>query len=158
MVIGPRASIGRMAQDLRARFAAAGVHLEFASLPVQDWVDPAHFTHADLVLAGEVMYHDLQFGCFDWFSADIVLRRWMPKAEVALLDAALQRAQTEPEETLRMQMFEDMAQRIVNQGLALPLTHETQVLEVAPHVAGARIGPFGFAAFETLWLRGSWGH
>ena len=154
MVIGPRASIGRMAQDLRARFAAAGVHLEFASLPVQDWVDPAHFTHADLVLAGEVMYHDLQFGCFDWFSADIVLRRWMPKAEVALLDAALQRAQTEPDETLRMQMFEDMAQRIVNQGLALPLTHETQVLEVAPHVAGARIGPFGFAAFESLWLRG----
>jgi SgrR family transcriptional regulator len=154
MVTGPRTSICRMAQDLQARFEAAGVRLEFASLPIHEWVNPAHFADADLVLAGEVMYHDQQFGCFDWFSADIMLRRWMPPAEVALLDAALHRAQTEPNEAKRMQLFEDMAKRIVNQGLALPLTHETQVLAVAPHVAGARIGPFGFAAFETLWRRG----
>lgn len=153
MVIGHRASIGRMAQDLRARFQAAGVELEFAALPIQEWVNPAHFADADLVLAGEVMQHDLQFGCFDWFSADIMLRRWMPDADVAWLDAALHLAQTEPDEHLRMQMFEDMARTIVCKGLALPLAHETQVLEVAPHVAGARIGPFGFAAFESLWMR-----
>jgi SgrR family transcriptional regulator len=155
MVIGPRTSIGRMAQDLCTRFKAAGVHLEFASLPIQEWVNPAHFAHADLVLAGEVMYHDLQFGCFDWFSADIMLRRWMPAADVAWLDACLNRAKSEADDGLRTLMFEDMAQRIVNQGLALPLTHETQVLKVAPHVAGARVGPFGFAAFESLWMRRS---
>jgi MarR-like DNA-binding transcriptional regulator SgrR of sgrS sRNA len=130
-----------------------GVTVQFDVLPLNEWIKPEPFAQADLVLTGEVMYHDLHFGCFDWFSANIMLRRWMPTADVAWLDVELHRAQTEADDASRMQMFEGMARTIVRKGLALPLTHETQVLEVAPHVAGARITPYGFAAFESLWRR-----
>lgn len=153
MVIGPRASIGRMAEDLRAYFEAAGLRLEIRALPVQDWAEPGHFADADLVLAGEVMQHDPQYGCFEWFSADLMLRRWMPAAERASLDAALLRVQGEADAQGRMLGFEAMARRLVERGLALPLSHETQMVEVAPHVAGVRIEPLGFAAFERLWRR-----
>lgn len=153
MVIGTTANMGRIAQSLCTRMQAGGVTVQFDVLPLDEWVKPEPFAQADLVLTGEVMYHDLHFGCFDWFSANIMLRRWMPATDVAWLDAELHRAQTEADDASRLQRFEGMACTIVRKGLALPLTHETQVLEVASHVAGARITPYGFVAFESLWRR-----
>ncbi len=142
-----------LAQAVCARLRAGGVQLTHVELPTSEWKKHAHFEHADLVLTREAMYHDPHFGCFDWFSADIMLRRWMPPRHLAWLDGALYCAQTEAHAGRRMDIFEDIARKLVRHALMIVLTHEVQVLEVAPHVAGVHITPFGFAAFEELWLR-----
>ncbi|WP_394780938.1 hypothetical protein, partial [Undibacterium sp.] len=54
----------------------------------------------------------------------------------------------------RMQAYEELGRQLVLQGWVIPILHEHQQIQAAPHVAGLRATPLGFASFSELWIRG----
>ena len=110
--------------------------------------------HADLVLESEIINADEDFGCYEWFAAGGVMRRWMSDECGTMVDRQLEAIQAMPSSAHRMQAYEELGRQLVLQGWIIPILHEHQQIQAAPHVAGLRATPLGFASFSELWIRG----
>lgn len=153
MVSGQNAEMRELAQKVKNRLEQAGAivdwqALDFSELSARLWLE-----HTDIVVTREVMHDDVEFGCFEWFLCDSVFRRWMPAAGVTHIDHMLDQIRASANTATRNSLLEQIARKLVTEAWLIPLSHEIQHVSVAPHVAGARVTPFGFAALRDLWLR-----
>lgn len=105
-------------------------------------------------LGREILHDEIDFGCFEWFSADSIFRRWFAPAGAKQLDEQLREIQTQKSSETRMKNYAEIGKWLVNEARILPLSHENQQVSAARHVEGVRATPFGFVAFNELWLRG----
>lgn len=153
LVSGQNAEMQDLARKLKARLEQAGAQVEwrcldFSELSARQWLE-----HTDIVLTREVMHDDVEFGCFEWFLCDSVFRRWMPPRSIRQIDLMLDQIRASADTASRKSLLEQIARKLVSEAWLIPLSHEIQHVSVAPHVAGARVTPFGFAALRDLWLR-----
>lgn len=153
MVSGQTAEMLELASKVKARLEQAGAvvewrSLDFAELSARLWLD-----QTDIVLTREVMHDDVEFGCFEWFLCDSVFRRWMPPRSISQIDHMLDQIRASADTATRNTLLEQIARKLVTEAWLIPLSHEIQHISVAPHVAGARVTPFGFAALRDLWLK-----
>ncbi|MFZ6744918.1 SgrR family transcriptional regulator [Undibacterium sp. JH2W] len=153
MVSGQTQEILSLAQAVKQRLEAAGFIVNWTSLPFDQLMAREWVKDADLVVAREVMHDDQDFGCFEWFSADSVFRRWMPAAALKSLNADLMKIKAQADSKRRMTAYARIGKRLVQEAWMIPISHENQLVSIAPHVAGVRMTPFGFVSFNELWLR-----
>ncbi|MFZ6647937.1 SgrR family transcriptional regulator [Undibacterium sp. TJN25] len=143
----------KLAAAVIARLEKAGASVRLVTLPNapagSDWQQ-----HADLMLENEIINADEDFGCYEWFAADNVIRQWMSDECDAVVEQQLTAIQAMPLSTRRMAAYEELGRQLVQQGWIIPILHEHQQIQAAPHVAGLRATPLGFASFSELWIRG----
>ncbi|MDE2429736.1 MAG: SgrR family transcriptional regulator [Burkholderiales bacterium] len=143
----------QLAKAIKERLEAAGMEVEwrtvnFKTLIARDWM-----ADCDLYLAREIMHDDKDFGCFEWFSADMHFRRWMSAEANAAIDAQLLKIQAQEDVPKRLRGYAKIGRKLVHEGWLIPISHENHFVSVAPHVAGVRLTPLGFVSFRELWLR-----
>lgn len=153
MVSGQTREMLYLAQAIKHRLEAGGVHVIWNSLPFDQLLAREWMKDTDLVVTREVMHDDQDFGCFEWYAADSVFRRWMPANAIAHIDASLVKIKTLPDSARRMLAYARIGKRLVQEGWLIPVSHENQQVSIAPHVAGVRMTPFGFVSFDEMWLR-----
>lgn len=154
MYSGQSPEILQLGELVSQRLLHAGVKLEWQTLTFKELIARDWMQDADFVIGREILHDDIDFGCFEWFSADTVFRRWLPESKLKELNNELQIIQTTASSDMRMQSYEKIAQGLVQEAWILPLSHENQQVNVATHVAGVRATALGFVAFNELWLRG----
>ncbi|MFZ6656429.1 SgrR family transcriptional regulator [Undibacterium sp. TJN19] len=153
MVSGQTKEMLMLAQAIKDRLEAAGLQVEWRTFPVNELIAREWLPGTDLLVTREVMHDDQDFGCYEWFAADSVFRRWMPASTAAQMDRDLQKVQAQPDSQKRMRAYARIGRQLVLEGWVIPLSHENQQVSIAPHVAGVRMTPFGFVSFNELWLR-----
>lgn len=143
----------KLAVTIQERLHLAGAKVRLVPLPCdirrEDWLQ-----HADLMLASEVLNADEDFGCYEWFAADNVMRRWMSDQCNEDVERQLGKLQAKPDSGQRMAAYARLGKQLVQQGSIIPIAHEHQQIRVQPHIAGLRTTPLGFASFSDLWVRG----
>lgn len=153
MVTGQTTDMLTLAELIKQRMGEADIELRLITLPYADLIKREWLDSADLVLSSEILHDDEDFGCFEWFAADSVFRRWMPARRGRLLDRQLQAIQQEPDSKARMRDYATIGRQLVEEGWVIPISHENQYVGVEPHVAGIKATPLGFVPFADLWLR-----
>lgn len=153
MVSGQTNEMLELAQKIKARLEAGGFIVQWTSLPFDQLLAREWMKDTDLVVAREVMHDDQDFGCYEWFAADSLFRRWMPAATLKTMDADLMKIKSQADSKRRMLAYARIGKRLVQEGWMIPVSHENQLVSIAPHVAGVRMTPFGFVSFNELWLR-----
>lgn len=153
LISGKSPEMLSLAQAVKQRLESASIQVEWRSLSFPELIAREWLDQADLVMTREVMHDDQDFGCFEWFAADSVFRRWMPPGPVAQLDRDLLKIQAQADSGRRSAAYARIGKRLVQEGWLIPISHENQQISIAPHVAGVRMTPFGFVAFNELWLR-----
>ncbi|MFZ6719126.1 SgrR family transcriptional regulator [Undibacterium sp. Ji49W] len=153
MVSGQTQEMLSLAATIKQRLEAGGVNVIWTSLPFDQLLARDWMKDADLVVTREVMHDDQDFGCYEWFAADSVFRRWMPDAALKHIDLDLMKIKTLPDSKRRMLAYARIGKRLVQEGWLIPISHENQQVSIAPHVAGVRMTPFGFVSFDEMWLR-----
>ena len=154
MYSGQSPEILQLGEIVAQRLRQAGIKLEWKTMPFKELLAREWMQDADLMIGREILHDDIDFGCFEWFSADTVFRRWLPVKKAKELDVQLRQIQTQDKSDARMQSYARIGKQLVDEGWLIPLSHENQQVRVAPHVAGVRATSFGFVAFNELWLRG----
>ncbi len=153
MVSGQTTEMLNLAQAVKQRLEAGGAQVSWTSLPFDQLLARDWMKDTDLVVTREVMHDDQDFGCFEWFSADTVFRRWMPSEAIKFLDTDLMKIKTQADSARRMAAYARLGKRLVQEAWLIPVSHENQQISIAPHVAGVRMTPFGFVSFNELWLK-----
>lgn len=152
-VTGQSNEILHLGALIQARLQAAGLEVEWRTVNFKVQMGREWMQECDLYLAREIMHDDQDFGCFEWFSADTLYRRWMPEAVWQQIDQQLRHIQAEPDSASRMPAYARIGQQLVEDGWLIPVSHENHFVSVAPHVAGVRMTPLGFVSFCELWLK-----
>lgn len=153
MVSGQTTEMLSLAQAVKQRLEAGGITVQWTSLPYDQMLAREWMKDADLFVTREVMHDDQDFGCYEWFVADSVFRRWMPASTLKTLDADLMKIKELADSKRRMLAYARIGKRLVQEGWLIPISHENQQVSIAPHVAGVRMTPFGFVSFNELWLK-----
>jgi SgrR family transcriptional regulator len=144
----------KLADAVVARLHKAGARVRSILLPCEDPHDKQWLQYADLRLGSQVLHDDKDFGCYEWFAADRVLRHWMSDACNSAVELQLAKIQAKPDSRQRMGAYARLGKQLVQDGWIIPILHEHQQIQAAPHIAGLRTTPLGFAAFGDLWVRG----
>nr|WP_314863589.1 ABC transporter substrate-binding protein [uncultured Undibacterium sp.] len=154
MYNGQSPEILQLGEIVAQRLRQAGVKVDWTTLNFKDLIAREWMHDADFMIGREILHDDIDFGCFKWFSADTVFRRWLAPEKAKQLDEQLRVIPTQESGETRMKSYAEIGKWLVGSAWLLPLSHENQQVSAAPHVAGVRATPFGFVAFNELWLRG----
>ena len=154
MCSGQSPEILQLGEIVARHLRQAGIKLEWKTMPFKELIARERMQDADFMIDREMLLDDIDFGCFEWFSADTVFRRWLPEKKVKELNEQLRLIQTQGSSDTRMQSYARIGKQLVDEAWLIPFSHENQQVSVAPHVAGVRATSFGFVAFNELWLRG----
>ena len=68
------------------------------------------------------------------------------------VDDLLDRARAEQNREERIRLYREAQQRILDDGVVIPLYHDVEYWLVAPAVHGLQVTPLGVLALETVWL------
>ncbi|MES2102557.1 MAG: ABC transporter substrate-binding protein [Pseudomonadota bacterium] len=144
----------KLAEAVIARLQKAGATVKLMQLPCEDLESEDWRQYADLWLGAEVLNDDEDFGCYEWFACDSVLRNWMSDECNAHVDQQLAGIQAKPDSAHRMGAYARLGKQLVQEGWIIPILHEYQQVQAAAHIAGLHMTPLGFASFSDLWVRG----
>ena len=68
------------------------------------------------------------------------------------VDDLLDRARAEQNREERIRLYREAQQRILDDGVVIPLYHDVEYWLVAPAVHGLQVTPLGVLGLETVWL------
>jgi SgrR family transcriptional regulator len=152
MICGQTQEASALAQMIRDRLAKAGVSLIIDIQPYVNLRQPKYHDKADFALLSEV-FHDEDFGCFEWFSADYLFRRWMDADSRAALDAQLAKIQATPNSDKRRPSYQRIAKQLVEAAHMIPISHENFRVQAGSHLSGIQLDQQGQVPFANLWVR-----
>ncbi|UTH74886.1 SgrR family transcriptional regulator [Chromobacterium sp. IIBBL 290-4] len=135
---------------VRLREAGCRVQLDVKSYPDfarMDWLD-----QTDLLLSGEVMGDDIDFGLYQWLFQQAGYRHCLDDTALRWLDARGQALAAEPSCAQRWQGYENCARQLVEQAWLIPLRHHRQNWDAAPEVQGVSLSQCGWMDFSRLWF------
>lgn len=68
------------------------------------------------------------------------------------VDRLLDEARGEPDEARRIALYEEAQQRIIDDGVVMPIYEDVSYLLVKPYVHGMTLTPLGILGLETVWI------
>ncbi|MBB4844690.1 SgrR family transcriptional regulator [Paucibacter oligotrophus] len=133
--------------------AGSSVRLEVVSAPefaAGVWHGPA-----DLVVAGEVLGDDMEFGQYSALSGEAGFHAWLPPALRKSLATICRATAAEALPAQRLAAMESAFRRLALAGAFLPMRHVLQQLTHAPELGGVALARCGWMDFRKLWLPGA---
>lgn len=142
-----------LAERIATLCRRAGAAPELRVLPYPEFARMDWVAETDVVISGEVMGEDLDFGLYSGLSSDALFHIWLQPALREELQALLNRARIEPEREPRRALLAEGYARVCAAGQLLPLRHSQQGLEHDPRLGGVQLAVCGWMPFRQLWLR-----
>ena len=144
-----RALAGAVADAL----GSAGVRAQVDVMPAPvfarwDW---RHDT--DIAVTGEVLADDLAFGQFSALAGEGQFHAWLGAGLRRWLAARCRAVAAEPSASNRAALMEDAFARVTRAGAVLPMRHQMQHLDHAPHLGGVSLARCGWMDFRKLWIK-----
>jgi len=142
-----------LAERIAALCRRAGASPQLRVLPYPEFARMDWVAETDVVISGEVMGEDLDFGLYSGLVSDALFHIWLQPALRAELHALLDRARSEPDAEQRHALLAEGYARVCAAGQLLPLRHSQQGLEHDPRLGGVQLAVCGWMPFRQLWLR-----
>ncbi|AVG16159.1 ABC transporter [Chromobacterium vaccinii] len=138
-------AVARRLRDIGSRIALT--IMSYPDFARYDWLDDA-----DLLLTGEVMADDVDFGVYQWLCQDAGYRHWLEEGTRQKIRLTGRRLAMEPDAERRWQGYETLARELVEEASLIPLRHHVQTMEFAPQLRGVTLAQCGWMDFGKAWL------
>ena len=144
-----RALAAAVADALRS----AGSHVQVDVMPAPVFARWDWRHDADIAVTGEVLADDLAFGQFSALAGEGQFHAWLPAGLRRWLAARCRAIAAEPSASNRAALMEEAFARVTHAGAVLPMRHQTQHLDHAPHLGGVSLARCGWMDFRKLWIK-----
>ena len=141
-----------LAEAVARRLRDAGCRIELTVMPYPDFARYDWLDGADLLLSGEAMADDVDFGVYQWLCQDAGYHCWLEAAARHRMRAAEQQLAMEPDAERRWQGYEALARALVAEASVIPLRHHEQAMAFAPQLQDVTLAQCGWMDFDRAWL------
>ena len=136
-----------------ARLREAGADVTIHILPFPEFGPYGWRDWADVVIAGDVLDNDMEFGLYSWLAGESLVKQMMDKTARTWLAQASADIAAEADAAQRAHLIETCFARIVQEAWILPMRHTRHGIDYGPQLGGVTLARCGWMDFRKLWLR-----